>query len=148
MKEIEFEYDHYDPTRMLYPPSYEQVIESLGDVKHLTQQGSYEGDYFVVLAKDGKLGWLAFGYGSCSACDALQGCDTKEEVLDLVEGLRSSIVWFDTEEALVDYLKGKYLKAEPQWWHENKGVTEMLALLRPGDEAIEKELERLRNEWP
>lgn len=147
MGELEIEVDR--DGRMRWHPSYEQVMAHLGTVLHMTQQGTYQGDYFVVYdGGDGKRGWLAFGYGSCSGCDALQQCDTSEEVHELVEGFRKSIEWFASEEDLVAYLDGRYLEGTPKWWYENKGVTEMLAILRPGDERIEAKLKRLRGEEP
>ena len=145
MGELEIEVDEYG--RLRWHPSYEQVIDHFGTVLHMTQQGSYSGDYFVVYdGGDGKRGWLAFGYGSCSGCDALQGCDTPEEVTQLVADLRKSIEWFASEEDLVAYLDGRYLEGNPKWWYENKGVTEMLGILRPGDERIAAKLEYLRGD--
>ena len=66
----------------------------------------------------------------------------------MVEGLRKSIEWFASEEDLVAYLDGRYLQGTPKWWYENKGVTEILAILRPDDERIAAKLKHLRGEEP
>ena len=43
--------------------------------------GSYQGDYLAIARKDGKLGVVVIGYGSCPGCDAIEACgyDTEPE---------------------------------------------------------------------
>ena len=66
----------------------------------------YQGDSRVLFRDGERYGVLIFGWGSCSGCDALQACDTYEEVDDLRHQLEGEIVWGTREETLA-YIKGK-----------------------------------------
>lgn len=66
---------------------------------------AYQGDSRVLLKKsDDEYGLLVFGWGSCSGCDALQGCDSIKEVEELRDSLYNSIIWKSKSEML-DYFK-------------------------------------------
>jgi hypothetical protein len=86
-------------------PDYEQLIESLGvRIKNALWFGHYSGDCFTLLEDDDKIGYLTFGYGSCSGCDALQRCDSIKEIEDLRDSLESSIKWFNSIEEFRDWV--------------------------------------------
>ncbi len=43
-----------------------------------------------------RYGYLEFGWGSCSGCDALQACSSYEDLEKLQKFLHSRIHWFET----------------------------------------------------
>lgn len=79
-----------------YDDLYKQFGTPLVDV----DIGSYQGDTLVVLEKEGMYGYLSFGWGSCSGCDALQACEDFDDLQELSDHLESSIKWFDSKEEL------------------------------------------------
>lgn len=90
-------------------PSYEDVINSFGvEVVAIECMGSYQGDYAVALRDSNKVGFLMFGYGSCSGCDSLAACDTDEELESLQSRLFESISWGDDFKKLVEDRAGWY----------------------------------------
>lgn len=100
-----------EPDHGYFSYSYKQIVESITDkVAWFIESGfkDYQGEFFY-LGKDirGNIYYLAGGYGSCSVCDALQACETYEEVLELRDDLKRKIrkfyslkefeLWFNTE---------------------------------------------------
>jgi hypothetical protein len=82
--------------------SYGSLIDSFGYENILqVDDDDYQGDSRVLFQDLERIGYLQFGWGSCSGCDALQGCDTADEIDDLRYGLYDSIHWFrDKDDAL------------------------------------------------
>ena len=99
---------------------YTPIVEAFGNVAVRVDDDGYQGDTWVLYDNDGKIGYLIFGWGSCTYCDALQGCDTIEEVQELCNKLENDIRWFDTaEEALKWFNKYDW---EGDWsWHCDEG---------------------------
>lgn len=79
-----------------YDDLYKQFGTPLVDV----DIGTYQGDTLVVLEKEGKYGYLVFGWGSCSYCDILQSCENFDDLQNLSDHLETSIKWFDSKEEL------------------------------------------------
>lgn len=79
---------------------YEDLYKQFGTPLIKVEIGSYQGDTLVALEKEGKYGYLTFGWGSCSYCDALQGCKYFDDLQNLSDHLESSIQWFDSKEEL------------------------------------------------
>lgn len=86
--------------------SYDTLIESFEhEVLLEKEDDDYQGDSYFLFRDGSHHGFLVFGWGSCSGCDALQGCDENlEEVTQLRDQLYQSIQWFDTADALLFYL--------------------------------------------
>jgi hypothetical protein len=95
--------------------------EVLGEVNH----GDYQGDSQVLLKDGDRYGYLTYGWGSCSGCDALQSCQTVEEATELRDQLASAVLWFDSAVEMSDYLKNRDWKL--QWLGEDRG-REVIAL--------------------
>lgn len=76
------------------PCDYEPIIRSFGEVLVQVDDEDWSGDTRVLLRKDGRYGFLNFGWGSCSGCDALQACDSYQEVDQLISELENDIKWF------------------------------------------------------
>lgn len=80
------------------PYDYEPMVESFGKILVETHVNDYQGDSWYLLKKDDLYGYLSFGWGSCSGCDALQRCSSLEEVAELYNQLKNSITWRAKEE--------------------------------------------------
>jgi hypothetical protein len=97
---------------------YNPMIQEFGKVVIKIDDDDYQGDSRV-LYHLGKVGYLNFGWGSCSGCDALQACDSIEEVQELANELEQDIIWFDCPENALKYFE------EHDWegdytWHEKE----------------------------
>lgn len=84
---------------------YQPMLNEFGSIILQKDEQNYQGDSFLIYEKDGKYGYLTFGWGSCSGCDALQGCNSISEVQELMDRLYSSIEWFDSLDALKEYFE-------------------------------------------
>ena len=86
---------------------YNPLVISMGvEVVIQESDNDYQGDTYM-LAYDPeqcKYGILVFGWGSCSGCDALQACDSWDEVEKLRDRMYDSIQWFDSMRELVLYM--------------------------------------------
>ena len=85
---------------------YEDLLESFGlEVIKSEMVGNYQGDYLTLFKDEDRYGYLVFGYGSCSGCDALEAIDDDyKQVKELRDGLFESIKW-GTAAELVEYLE-------------------------------------------
>lgn len=85
---------------------YEPIIYDLGCVLLKIDDKNYQGDSYVLYGDEngsGPFGFLNFGWGSCSGCDALQACDSWEEIQELYDNLKSSILWFNNVKQAYDW---------------------------------------------
>jgi hypothetical protein len=77
-------------------PSYSELFKGINASVVLTYDvGSYQGSSWLLFRAKGcdLYGFLEFGWGSCSGCDALQACDSYEDLDKLRHRLINSIVW-------------------------------------------------------
>ena len=102
----EWDVDHLEPG--LKEDSYGGLVGTLG-VEILLQESDhdYQGDSMMLLQDGSRYGYLSFGWGSCSGCDALQACDSLADYEALRDGLEGSIKWFGSLPEVVGYLRGK-----------------------------------------
>lgn len=84
---------------------YQPILNAIAPVAVQVCSGSYSGDTMVLYLKEGKWGYMRFGWGSCSACDALQGCKTWEQVQELADGFERSVQWFDSKEDALKFFR-------------------------------------------
>lgn len=82
------------------PDSYDHIAEKFGEVIADATLGAYQGDNLYLLRDGDMWGVLVCGYGSCSGCDALEGCEGDEDVARLVNDLRGDVVWGSRADAL------------------------------------------------
>lgn len=87
--------------------NYQPIIESFGPILVQVDQNDYQGDSYVVYGNswDAPIRYLVFGWGSCSGCDALQGCNSYEEVDRLIDSMRLKIRDFASVSAFRDYYR-------------------------------------------
>ena len=49
---------------------YTPMLEEFGDILLREDDEGWQGDSFLIYHNDNKYGYLSFGWGSCSGCDA------------------------------------------------------------------------------
>ena len=106
--------DAEEPNRIPYM-SYDTIVEKFGTVVASTEDDGYQGSSYYVIKRlarrmyeeneSAQYGYLTFGWGSCSGCDALLGCSSYDELQELVDGLEASVRWFPTKNALKAWAK-------------------------------------------
>ena len=94
---------------------YQPMLDEFGEILIQVDEEAYQGDSFLIYKNDNKYGFLTFGWGSCSGCDALQACDTIDEVQELMDSLYNAIKWFDSLQELKCYISD-YSIVELQWY--------------------------------
>ena len=120
VKEIYFEKELLSLSYWWNPLSdYTPMINAFGHVVIRVDDDGYSGDTRVLYDNDGKIGHLVFGWGSCSGCDALQACDSIEELQELCSELENSIRWFDSKEEALEWIMTH--DWEGDWcWHDEE----------------------------
>lgn len=80
---------------------YNAIVQHCGEVLVEASDHDYQGDTFaLVRGKDGRVGYVQFGWGSCSGCDALQACNTLADLGRLANSIVNEVRWFsDVAEA-------------------------------------------------
>lgn len=139
----ECEYRSSDGTRKLYfnsPGNYNPIIRSFGHVIIQVDEDAYQGDTIVLLGKDDRYGFLVFGWGSCGGCDALQACNSYDDIDAVIRDLENTIIWFDTFEAAHTYISNDLLRRGSFYYHtspwdEFKHAVSRLAATPPGSAA-------------
>ena len=75
-------------------------------------ENGYSGDIYVVFEDDYRgFGYLCFGFGSCTGCDALKKCKTVAEAEMLQLKLHNKIRWFESLDEMLEYLHDDTYKA-------------------------------------
>lgn len=94
---------------------YQPMLNEFGEILIQVDEEAYQGDSFLLYKNDNKYGFLTFGWGSCSGCDALQACTDIDEVQELMDSLYNAIKWFDSLQELKCYISD-YSIVELQWY--------------------------------
>jgi hypothetical protein len=94
---------------------YDDVVSCFGTIVMELRDDDYQGDERYLLEKNGKYGYTIIGFGSCSGCDWLQGCSTKEEKIDLILEIERDIKWFESLDDIKKYFKEKDWELEYSW---------------------------------
>lgn len=97
------------------PADYQPIIDEIGNVLIQVDDNDYQGDSRVLYEKDGKYGFLIFGWGSCSGCDSLQACNNTNDIQELINELVNDVKWFDSLEELQKYFSEKDWELEYSW---------------------------------
>ena len=83
---------------------YQPMLDAFGNIVVQIDDHDYQGDSRVLYDEAGRIGILIFGWGSCSGCDALQACDSIEEVQQLCDELQDDIKWFDDKNQALQWV--------------------------------------------
>ena len=81
----------------IYESDYQPIVDAFGNIILQESDDDYQGSTWVLYQDNDKIGFLRFGWGSCSGCDALQACRSIEEIQELMDDLWQSIMWFETK---------------------------------------------------
>lgn len=106
IKEEDVEYGFYN---------YQPILDSFGNILCQKDEHNYQGDSWVLYEKDEQIGYLCFGWGSCSGCDALQACSSYDDVDELIIRLYNSIQWFDSVQEAYEYFTNKDWEGDYSW---------------------------------
>jgi len=99
-------------------PGYVELLESTGwrsliDVEESDYQGS---TYVLCQHEDGRYGFTSISWGSCSGCDALQACNTLEDLAELRDDLLRGVQPYATlAEAIAAIEQDRYLDSDDSW---------------------------------
>mgnify|MGYP001426069268 CR=1 FL=1 len=99
------------------PCDYDPLLNHLGEILLKEDEKDYSGDSYVLYRDNPRYGYLCFGWGSCSGCDALQACESYEDIDQLIESLRMQIKWFDSPSELLAFFdthdwRGDFISSE------------------------------------
>lgn len=84
--------DYFDP------PSYTSIINALCDtILVIHSDSGWDGSTYAYVKLGDQYGYLEFGWGSCSGCDALQACESYKDLEELFLSFKQSINWFNSE---------------------------------------------------
>ena len=104
-------------------PTYLGIMAKIGNVLLETSDDDYQGDTYALIEKNSRYGYLCFGWGSCSGCDALAGCITLMDLQDLCDRLENNVQWFDSKGELRAWLEARDWEATFEW---HSGAQEFL----------------------
>lgn len=115
-----------------YYSDYQPILEEFGSIIIQVDDEDYQGDSRVLYKSDNRYGYLNFGWGSCSGCDALQACNNNEDVQELMDALYAGILWFDSSKDMLKYFKEKDWECEYSWHHKKtkEFVTQVIEYLK------------------
>jgi hypothetical protein len=87
------------------PYDYRPMVESMAEEVLLeVKENNYSGYSRFLLKDKDRYGYLMFGWGSCSGCDALLACRDYEQIHKLRKELYKDIRW-ETKENLLKWMK-------------------------------------------
>ena len=98
---------------------YQPMLEEFGNILIQVDDDDYSGDSRVLYEKSGKYGFLIFGWGSCSGCDALQAAKNINKIQELMDDLQNEIMWFSSIDDLKKYFIEKDWELEYCWHIKN-----------------------------
>lgn len=113
------------------PSDYTPILDAIGTVILRVDDDDYQGDTRVLFSRGRReFGFLSFGWGSCSGCDALQACDSFDAIQKVVDGMEKETVWGNAE-AIAKHIKSRieantYYSSSSDW---NRFLTAASALL-------------------
>ena len=87
------------------PAGYQPILNEFGNILVQVDDDDYQGDSRILYENNGQYGYLQFGWGSCSGCDSLQGCNSVLELDELIESLCMAIKWFDSKQDAIEFFE-------------------------------------------
>ena len=107
----------YESTRRYSWVDYMPLIKSIDpgiDWLVAVDEDDYQGDSLLLgKARDtGKFYFLTYGWGSCSGCDALQGCENLGDLASLRQDLAKDMREFASASEVMAWLQAKDWRLE------------------------------------
>lgn len=99
---------------------YSPLIESIAPIVIQADDHDYQGDSRILFFHENRYGYLQFGWGSCSGCDALQACESISQIEALRDELVSQIRWFNTKEETLEFFNNHDWKADYSYKQEEQ----------------------------
>lgn len=97
-------------------PSRVELLASCGaDVLVDVEEGSYQGQGFVLLKRGDEYGYVNYWYGSCSGCDSLMAAHTIEDIERERSELVESIQWDRDRSRLLEHIKADRPFSDSNW---------------------------------
>jgi len=130
--------------------NYGDLINTMEvDVLVETEQNDYQGDSFLLVRKGADYGYMTYGWGSCSGCDAAKAATSLAEAIELRDSLYNGIRWFPHLTAALDWLatddhKLNWYGHEPTFNEFLAEVDEYVATLTPSDAEMIAAQESIR----
>ncbi len=85
---------------------YRPLLQSMGyEIVVQVDESDYQGDSLVLFKDGDRYGYLSFGWGSCTGCDALQACGSYADIEELRQKLHSDIRWYESAEELLTFIR-------------------------------------------
>jgi hypothetical protein len=108
--------------------SYEGLLRD--HFEHVEEEycGSYQGDIVFRVEDKGRIGYLVWGYGSCSGCDELEAAYGDEEAEREIGQDMANAVFFGTVEEIRAHA---LTKDGNQWYSYDSEVRETIEKLFP-----------------
>ena len=115
-------YSHNDEEYFDAPYDYTPIINHIGRVIVRVDDSDYQGDTRVLLESEfsRQIGWVQFGWGSCSGCDALQACESVSDVQSLVDEIIASVKWFHDKEDALKFFNEHDWEGDYSWHHKEQ----------------------------
>ena len=102
------------------PVDYQPMLDSFGhDILLQVDDRDYQGDSRLILRDGQRIGYLNFGWGSCSGCDALQATETYAGLDELRSKIYSGTQWFSGPFEALNFFETHDWEADYSW-HEDE----------------------------
>lgn len=117
-----------------YWDDYQPLLEAFGNIVVQVDDDDYQGDSRLLYSDEARIGYLQFGWGSCSGCDALQACDTLDQLQELADHLTDDFKIFESKSDALQWFLGhdwegdyhtnddnqkKFVKKAIEWLHND-----------------------------
>lgn len=96
-------------------PSYGDLFDD--EILFAKTFDCYQGSILYLLKRGDQYGVAVVSYGSCSYCDALEGCESVGDLQALSDQINSSIKWKDSKGELLEFLRDKEQFKTQCWFY-------------------------------
>lgn len=115
----ETQYGHFSA-----PFEYSEMLKEPGwQIIRDVCSGDYQGQYGFLLREEssGRFGVVFISYGSCSGCDALQACQTWDDLSNLRDDVLNTITWFNTPVEAVNWFESRDWETQAAYYEKDFG---------------------------
>ena len=95
----------YKSTDNFFWEGYQPLLSSFGTIVIQIEDNDYQGDSRILYNIGRRIGFLMFGWGSCSGCDAFYACTTFKQAEKFSNELEQQIKWFDSEREALEWFE-------------------------------------------
>jgi len=107
--------------------NYTELLETFGyEIIINIKEDNWQGDSWIIFKLDAEYGYLTFGWGSCSGCDALYACKNAKDYENLRQELFNQIQWHETLTDLKEWFKEHDFKGDFSFWSDSECVNRLI----------------------